>query len=253
MSARDRLSNNLSYDRCGLTASMIVKAQDASNEIDCDAMRTTLTMQQSFLIVISWGVMTTTDKCKGRSNRLPCNNQNFMLLFTRCNDNRTVQCKDQRHKYAKVEYSEYAKEGVRAHQRRREHCQSHVRCQRQVHWVRHRWHVRCQKASTLSTPKTLCTSPRVSMASAAKEVASVKEGQNEPLAEEGDDEPLAKNGDWLRRRWAPYHKGNWLHMSCEAEQASRYENGWPCTSCQVTTSCIRAAYACKATTNPSLQ
>ncbi len=28
--------------------------------------------------------MTTTDECKGRSNRLPRNNQKFMLLFARC-------------------------------------------------------------------------------------------------------------------------------------------------------------------------
>jgi hypothetical protein len=35
------------------------------------------------------------------------------------------------------------------------------------------------------------------MASMSKEVASVKEGKNEPLAKEGDDEPLVKDGDWL--------------------------------------------------------
>ena len=41
------------------------------------------------------------------------------------------------------------------------------------------------------------------MASAAKEVASVKEGQNEPFAKEGDDEPLAKNGNWLSTTMSP--------------------------------------------------
>ena len=73
--------------------------------------------------------MITTDGCEGRSNRLPRNNQNFMLLFARCDGNHTTQCKDQQHKYAKVEYSEYTKEGVQAHQGRRVHCQCHVRCQ----------------------------------------------------------------------------------------------------------------------------
>jgi hypothetical protein len=56
--------------------------------------------------------MTTTDKCNGRSNRLPRNNQNVMLLFARCDDNHTMQCKDQWHKYAEVEYSEYTKDGM---------------------------------------------------------------------------------------------------------------------------------------------
>jgi hypothetical protein len=54
--------------------------------------------------------MTTTNECKGRSNRLPRNNRKFMLLFARCDGDRTLQCKDQQHKYAKVEYSEYTKD-----------------------------------------------------------------------------------------------------------------------------------------------
>ncbi len=56
--------------------------------------------------------MITTDGCEGRSNRLPRNNQNFMLLFARCDGNCTTQCKDQRHKYVKVEYSEYTKDKI---------------------------------------------------------------------------------------------------------------------------------------------
>ena len=56
--------------------------------------------------------MTTTDKCEGRSHRLPRNNQNLMLLFARCDNDHTTQCEDQRHKYAKVEYSECTKDGM---------------------------------------------------------------------------------------------------------------------------------------------
>ena len=59
------------------------------------------------------------------------------------------------------------------------------------------------KASTLSTPKTLCTLPRASMASTSQEVASVEEGQNEPLAKEGNNEPLAKDVDWLSTTMSP--------------------------------------------------
>ena len=113
MSTQDCLSDNLPYDRSGLTALMIKKARDASNLIDCDTSATMSTMGQSFLIVILWGAMTAADECKGRLNRLaPHNNQNFMLLFARCNDNRTAQCKDQWRKYPEVEYIEYAKDIV---------------------------------------------------------------------------------------------------------------------------------------------
>jgi hypothetical protein len=41
------------------------------------------------------------------------------------------------------------------------------------------------------------------MASTSKEVASVEEGQNEPLAEEGNNEPLAKDGEWLSTMTSP--------------------------------------------------
>jgi hypothetical protein len=67
------------------------------------------------------------------------------------------------------------------------------------------------KTSTLSTPKMACTLPiastvsmpygvritTASMAGMPKEIASVKEGHNEPLAKEGNNKPLAKDGDWL--------------------------------------------------------
>ncbi len=56
--------------------------------------------------------MTTADQCEGRSNRLPRNNQIFMLLFARCNDDPTMQCKDKRCKYTKVKYIEYTEDVV---------------------------------------------------------------------------------------------------------------------------------------------
>jgi hypothetical protein len=41
------------------------------------------------------------------------------------------------------------------------------------------------------------------MASMPKEIASVKEGHNKPLAEEGNKEPLAKDYDWLSTTMSP--------------------------------------------------
>ncbi len=35
-----------------------------------------------------------------------------MLLFAGCKDHHTMPCNDQRYKYAKVEYNEFAKDGV---------------------------------------------------------------------------------------------------------------------------------------------
>ena len=93
--------------------------------------------------------MTTINECKGRSNRLPCNNQKFMLLFARCDGDRTAQCDNQQHKYAKVEYSEYTKEGVQAHRRQ---CVPPKSCM-------------LPKASALSTPKMACTLPIASTVS----------------------------------------------------------------------------------------
>ena len=55
--------------------------------------------------------MTTTDECKRRSNRLPRNNQKFMLLFARCYKPYHTML-DQRRKYAEVKHSKYAKENV---------------------------------------------------------------------------------------------------------------------------------------------
>ena len=141
-----------------------MNAQDAINEIDCDAMTTTLTTRQSL-----WGCIARSNDDKTTNLRegrlwLSCNNQKF----AGCDNDRAAQCEDQWCKYTEVEYSKYAKEGMGAHQRRwHVNCQSHVHCQRQVHWVRQRWHVCCRKraqwvchtactflrASTPSTPK----------------------------------------------------------------------------------------------------
>ena len=109
-SAQDRASNSQPFSSMWINHIDNCKAQSASEKIDCKATMQTVAMQQSFLIVISQGAMTTTDECKGRSNRLPCNNQTFMLSFAGCDDDRTAPHDDQRHKYAEVEYREYAKD-----------------------------------------------------------------------------------------------------------------------------------------------
>jgi hypothetical protein len=90
----------------------IAKAREAINVIDRDALTTTSMMGQSFLVVILWGAMTTKDKCDGRSNRLPRNNQKFMLLFARC-DKPYHAILDQWRKYAEVKHSEYGMQHVR--------------------------------------------------------------------------------------------------------------------------------------------
>ena len=55
--------------------------------------------------------MTTTDECEERSNRLPRNNQKFMLLFARC-DKPYHALLDQRCKYAEVKHSKHTKGGM---------------------------------------------------------------------------------------------------------------------------------------------
>ena len=62
-----------------------------------------------------------------------------MLLFARCDGDRTLQCKDQQHKYAKVEYSEYTKDGMYvADSEHSEYAVRHVPCPRRVWRVRQR-------------------------------------------------------------------------------------------------------------------
>jgi hypothetical protein len=110
--------------------------------------------------------MPTTNECEGRSNRLPHNNQKFMLLFARCDGDRTAQCKDQQHKprlstvstpkkackhtkdgvyiakvmyVAKGKYIEYAKDGMYiANSEHSEYAVRHVRCPGRVWRVRRR-------------------------------------------------------------------------------------------------------------------
>jgi hypothetical protein len=51
---------------------------------------------------------------QGNIKQTPTQQSKFMMLFARCDGDLTSQCEDQQHKYAKVEYSEYTKEGVQA-------------------------------------------------------------------------------------------------------------------------------------------
>jgi hypothetical protein len=53
--------------QCRSTMLMIAKVQSTSDNIDRNNATTMLTTQQSFLIVILQGAMTTTDKCKERT------------------------------------------------------------------------------------------------------------------------------------------------------------------------------------------
>ncbi len=92
------------FHQCGLTTSTIAMAWSASNYIDCNAMTTMLTTRQSFFTVTMQGVLTITDKCKGRTKWLPRNNQIFMLSFTEWDNNHIAQCNNQQRKYAKVKY-----------------------------------------------------------------------------------------------------------------------------------------------------
>jgi hypothetical protein len=91
---------------------MIAKAQSASNNIDRDATMQTSMTQQSFLYVVLLGATTIKDEGKGRTKRLPCNNQTFMLSFAGCKDDHIKQCNNQQCKYTKVNHSEYARDGV---------------------------------------------------------------------------------------------------------------------------------------------
>ncbi len=54
------------FDWCRPTTSTIAKAQGASNKIDCNAMMTMLTMQQSFFNVLLQEAMTVKDEGKGK-------------------------------------------------------------------------------------------------------------------------------------------------------------------------------------------
>ncbi len=129
-----------------------------------------------------------------------------MLSFAGCNDNCTTPRDDQRHKYAKVEYGEYVKDGV---------------------YIAKGMYVAEGRYGEY-----------------AKEAASVEEGHNEPLANKGNDKPLAKNGYWAGCEDEPLVTraiGRVHHA--RGRRASCHKGKWPRTSCQATISRIRVAYA----------
>jgi hypothetical protein len=95
-----------------------------------------------------------------------------MLLFAGCNDNHTAPRNNQRHKHAKVEYNEYAKDDV---------------------YIAKSMYV--AKGKYIEYAKDGVYVAEGKYGKYAKEDASVKEGHNEPLAKEGNNKPLAKNGN----------------------------------------------------------
>jgi hypothetical protein len=86
----------------------IATAQGASNKIDCDAMETMLTTQQSFFYVVLQGAMTIKDLGKGRMNTTPTQQSFFMLSFAGCNNDHIVPRSDQQCEYAEVKYGKNA-------------------------------------------------------------------------------------------------------------------------------------------------
>jgi hypothetical protein len=102
----------------------------------------------------------------------------FMLLFAGCDDDHTAPHDDQRRKYAKVEYGEYAEDGI---------------------YIAKGKYIECAEDGVYDAEGRY--------GEYAKEAASVEEGHNEPLAKEGDDEPLAKDGDWLGTTMSPLPQG----------------------------------------------
>jgi hypothetical protein len=102
----------------------------------------------------------------------------FMLLFTGCNNDHTAPHDNQQRKYAEVEYSEYAKDGMYI-----------------------------AKGKYIECPKDIMYDIEGRYGKYAKEDASIKEGHNEPLAKEGDNEPLAKDGNWLGKTMSPLPQG----------------------------------------------
>ena len=87
------------------------------------------------------------------------------------------------------------------------------------------------------------------MASTPKEIASVKEGHNKPLAKEGNNKPPAKDGNWLSTMMRPLPQGQltaYVMQEDNEHLATR-----TCTSCQATIGRIRAAYAVQGNSKPS--
>jgi hypothetical protein len=96
-----------------------------------------------------------------------------MLSCAGCDDDHIAPRDDQRHKYAEVEYGEYAEDGM---------------------YITKGMYV--AKGKYIEYAEDVAYVAEGEYGEYAKEDASVEEGHNEPLAKEGDDEPLAKNGDW---------------------------------------------------------
>ena len=87
------------------------------------------------------------------------------------------------------------------------------------------------------------------MASTRKEIASVDEGHNEPLAKEGNNKPLAKDGNWLSTKMSPLPQGQltaYVMQDDDEHLATRTS-----TSCQATISRIRVVYTVQGNDEPS--
>jgi hypothetical protein len=96
-----------------------------------------------------------------------------MLSFTGCNDNHIAPCYNQQHKYAKVGYVEYTRDGV---------------------YVAGGMYI--AKGKYIEYAKDGVYVAEGEYGKHAKENASVKEGNNVPFVKDGNNEPLAKDGDW---------------------------------------------------------
>jgi hypothetical protein len=107
-----------------------------------------------------------------------------MLSFAGCNNNHTAPLDDQRCKYAKVEYREYAEDGV---------------------YIAKGVYVAKGKYIEYAKDGVYVTKGKYS--EYPKEDASVEEGHNELLSKEGDKEPLAKDGNWLGTTMSPLPQG----------------------------------------------
>ncbi len=163
---------------CGSTTSRITKVQGVSNKIDCNAMTTTSTTRQSCFSVVSRGAMTIKDKGEGRTKQLPCNNQNFMLLFTGCGNNHIVPHYGQQCKYAEVGVGEYAGKGCTL-----------------------------PKESTASLPKTVCTAPRVSIARMLRRLHLLRRATTSLSSKRATTNPLPRMETWLGKTMSPSPQG----------------------------------------------
>jgi hypothetical protein len=151
-----------------------MKAKDASNEIDHDAMTTTLMTRQLFYFICCIARSgNSNEEGEGRTKQLPRNNQTFMLLCAGCNNGHIAPCGDQWRKYTEVEYDKYTKDGV---------------------YIAKGMYI--TKDKYIEYAKNSVYTAKGEYGKYTKEATSVKEGHNKPLAKEGHDESLAKDGGW---------------------------------------------------------